>query len=143
MTVLYLESSALLSWINGEPEGERVRTLMDGASLLVTSSLSPLEVRRGLIRRELRREITAAVRNKLLGLLESRLPQWEILDLSKKIRSRASERFPVEPVRTLDAIHLATILEAIKIYPDFEVATLDKRVRENLEPLGLTDAFLS
>lgn len=51
---------------------------------------------------------------------------------------RAGEAFPVEPVRTLDAIHIATLQILDEALSEFEVATCDERVRDNAEALGFT-----
>ena len=49
---------------------------------------------------------------------------------------RAGRPFPIEPVRTLDAIHLAT-LETLGDTPQLiSVITRDARVRENARALG-------
>ena len=45
--------------------------------------------------------------------------------------------FPVEPIRTLDAIHLASALLAASAAEDFAVLTLDERIRNNAIELGL------
>jgi hypothetical protein len=42
-----------------------------------------------------------------------------------------------EPVRNLDAVHIATALEVQELYPDLEVLSLDQRILDNLVPLGL------
>ena len=94
------------------------------------------------MRREWKGEISAGDGNKLTGLLEGRLAVWEIVGFSEEIQRRASQRFPVEPVRSLDAIHLATAIEMVKIYQDIQVAALDKRIQQNLAPLGLPLASL-
>ena len=44
--------------------------------------------------------------------------------------------FPGEPIRALDAIHLATALVIRDIYPDLRVLSLDQRVRQNAVALG-------
>ena len=44
--------------------------------------------------------------------------------------------FPGEPIRALDAIHLATALVIRDIYPDLRVLSLDQRVRQNAAALG-------
>jgi len=41
----------------------------------------------------------------------------------------------VEPVRTLDALHLASVV-VVGAAVDLDVATCDKRVRENADALG-------
>jgi len=57
--------------------------------------------------------------------------------LSEEVLARASRPFPVEPVRTLDAIHLATALEFTAAFPDLRLVSCDSRVRENAEALGI------
>jgi predicted nucleic acid-binding protein len=46
--------------------------------------------------------------------------------------------FPEEPIRTLDAIHLATALLAKSLVPDLALLSLDERVRRSATQLGLT-----
>ena len=45
------------------------------------------------------------------------------------VLARAGSPFPVEPVRTLDAIHLATALELATAFPDLRVLSFDRRTR--------------
>jgi len=45
--------------------------------------------------------------------------------------------FPKEPVRTLDAIHLATALLGQSLVPDLELLSLDDRVRGPAAVMGL------
>lgn len=141
MSALYVESSAVLAWLNGQPEADSIIRLMDEADAVLTSALTPVEVKRGLHRREKSGELTGASRNQLLGLLENRLAGWEIVEITPAVQARAGETFPVEPVRTLDAIHLATVLEFLKVFPDLQVLSLDRRVLSNAEPLGLVTAL--
>jgi hypothetical protein len=44
--------------------------------------------------------------------------------------------FPVEPIRTLDAVHLATAERLGEAPPLLTIVTRDDRVRENAEALG-------
>ena len=46
----------------------------------------------------------------------------------------------VEPVRSLDAIHLATALEFTKVVATLGVLSFDTRITDNLDPLGLEPA---
>ena len=59
------------------------------------------------------------------------------MEITKEIREGASQPFPVEPVRSLDAIHLSTALEFLKIYPEMKVLSFDKRINDNIPSLGL------
>jgi hypothetical protein len=55
---------------------------------------------------------------------------WHRLPLRDEIIERAKRPFPVEPVRTLDAIHLASALVARSAVPDVALLTLDRRIRD-------------
>jgi predicted nucleic acid-binding protein len=59
-----------------------------------------------------------------------------IVSLSNSVLARAGRPFPVEPIRTLDAIHLATA-ELLGEPPQLvTILTRDSRVRENARALG-------
>jgi hypothetical protein len=62
----------------------------------------------------------------------------EIVELERQLRrGRAQRPFPVGPVRTLDALHLASALVARSVAPGLRLLTLDQRIRENGARLGL------
>lgn len=138
MTVVYLETSVVVSWLLGEPAGKGALSVLEQAEVVVTSVLTLLESERTLVRAETERVIKAAERTKLRGLLAAESHRWMWMELTSAVRARAGETFPVEPVRSLDAIHLATALEFMKIYPDLQVLSHDRRILANLEPLGLS-----
>ena len=59
-----------------------------------------------------------------------------IVSVTEAILAQAGRRFPVEPIRTLDAIHLATA-EALGDPPVLvTIVTRDLRVRDNANALG-------
>ncbi|MBI2345618.1 MAG: hypothetical protein HYV03_01740, partial [Deltaproteobacteria bacterium] len=88
MTTLYLESSAAGAWLLGESTGRGVKTAIDRAHVVVCSALTLLETERALIRAELQRVITAADRQRLLGLLEQGAAQWHIMEITAEVRAR-------------------------------------------------------
>lgn len=57
--------------------------------------------------------------------------------LRPPLRLRAAGAFPVEPVRTLDALHLASALELLRVHPDISVLSFGRRILDNLPALGL------
>lgn len=61
---------------------------------------------------------------------------WVRLRIDDDVVGRTRRPFPIEPVRTLDALHLATALSARSAVPGLALLTLDQRVRENAERLG-------
>jgi predicted nucleic acid-binding protein len=137
MSVLYIETSAILSWLFGEPDSAKVQNIVKDNEIVCTSVLSIIETERALIRAESGRIITNGEHQQLKGLFIKEAATWQMLEISKSIRNRATIPFPIEPVRSLDAIHLATALEFLLLYPDLSVLTLDKRIIDNLIPLGL------
>jgi len=59
-----------------------------------------------------------------------------VVAVTDDILARVRRPFPVEPVRTLDAVHLATV-ESLGEPPQLiSVVTRDQRVRENAKALG-------
>ena len=54
-----------------------------------------------------------------------------------EVVERARRPFPVEPIRTLDAIHLASALLASARVADLGLLSLDERVRTAGRALGL------
>jgi hypothetical protein len=62
--------------------------------------------------------------------------RWAVLEMSVPVASRAEQAFPVEPVRTLDALPLASALLLRHSIPDLVVVSTDARVRANASQLG-------
>jgi predicted nucleic acid-binding protein len=137
MRVLYLESSAVVAWLFGEAPAADVRRAMNQAEIQVVSCLTIVEVERVLQRAVAQRVIKEAMAHKLRGELERECANWTTMSLTADVMTRAGRAFPVEPIKTLDAIHLATALAFSESFPDLKILTLDRRVSENATALGL------
>ena len=137
MRAVYLETSALLAWLLGEPRAEEVARAIDGADEVLTSALTLTEAARGLLRAEQLGRLTAVERLELRGVLERSQSQWLLMEVTEAVRRRAEAPFPAEPVRTLDAIHLATALELRRAWPELDLLSFDRRVRSSATGLGL------
>ena len=59
-----------------------------------------------------------------------------LVGVTDAVLARVRRPFPVEPIRTLDALHLATIELLGEPPPLVTVATRDVRVRDNAQALG-------
>lgn len=70
------------------------------------------------------------------GRLARAAQHWALLDLDDDIVERARRPFPREPVRTLDAIHLATAVVARGMVPGLGLLSLDERIRDCGRELG-------
>lgn len=128
---LYAESSAVLAWLLGEAGGEEVRRLLGGASDVYTSVLTLVETDRVLIRAQMLEALKkedVADRRRVLARASRR---WHLLQLHEEILDRARRPFPGEPIRTLDALHLASALTARAAMPELAVLSLDSSIRRS------------
>jgi len=60
-----------------------------------------------------------------------------LVELARPVLARALEPFPV-PVRTLDALHLASVDFLRRQNQDVELATYDQRMLKAAERIGVT-----
>ena len=134
---LYAESSAPLAWLLEQEHGVRVANALASADLVIASELTLIECDRVLIRAVVLRELHEADAVDRQARLNAVAARWTWLALDEEIVERARRPFPVEPVRTLDAIHLASALTVRKAVPDLAILTLDNRVRQAANSLGI------
>lgn len=137
---VYAESSAVLRWLLGEPDPEGVVPLLRRAGLVFTSELTLLECRRALARIRSQGTWSSQEVDMALQELDGASSHWTRFEIHGSVLDRAGSPFPLEPVRSLDAVHLATALQVHRLVPDLTVLTLDHRVRDNAEQLGLAVA---
>lgn len=135
---LYAESSAILSWIFGEPEGEAVREALAAAGSVLASELTLVECDRTILRAQAAGRISEAQAADRRGLLIATSAHWHLLRLDAEVLERARRPFPAEPIRTLDALHLASALAARSAIPDLDLLSLDARMRAAGRGLGFT-----
>ncbi len=135
--IAYAESSAVLAWVLGEPDGSQVREILRDATRVVTSALTGVESARALARGATTGRITAADELAALRLLDTAERSWTLLDLTDRVLNRSRVPFPNEPVRTLDALHLATAVLFQEALGNVTMVSLDERVRSNARGLGL------
>ena len=135
--IVYAESSAVLSWLLGEPRGAQAAQVFESADLVVASVLTGVECSRAIVRGAGRGAITRAQARRLGEALADAEAGWHRLDVSDRVLVRSRTPFPIEPVRSLDAIHLASALVAREAYRQVAVASLDERVRANAVALGM------
>lgn len=132
---LYLETSALLR--AALDRQDRCARVLAHGDILVTSELTALEAERVLARAEASGEMAPEVRSRAAHDLRSVLRAAFRIPIGSDVLRRARQAFPVEPVRSLDAVHLATLLLVVEDLPDgLRVLSTDGRIRQNAEALG-------
>lgn len=135
--IIYAESSAILAWLLGEPSEIVALGELEGADSVVTSSLTAVECSRGLARARALGRVSVADELAALRLLDVAESSWDVHDLSERVMARARAAFPSEPIRTLDALHLATALIFREALGDVRLLSFDARIRENARALGI------
>ena len=70
------------------------------------------------------------------ALLAAAAAHWHVLRLGADIVDRARRPFPGEPIRTLDAIHLASALAARSVSAGLDLLSLDRRIRSSGQSMG-------
>ena len=134
---LYAESSAVLAWLLDEESAEVVRESLAAERLVVASDLTLVECDRVLHRAAALGELTeaeAADRRAYLGAVAA---HWSLLRIGEEVIERARQSFPGEPIRTPDAIHLASLLVARSAIAGLSLLSLDARVRAAAAGLGI------
>jgi predicted nucleic acid-binding protein len=135
---LYVESSAVLAWLLDESAGDDVRRLLAGAEIIFASDLTLIECSRVLIRAVVVGELNEAEAADRRAHLVNAAAGWHVLHIASEIIDRAKLPFPEEPIRTLDALHLASALTARATVTALEVLSLDERVRRSATKLGFS-----
>jgi hypothetical protein len=72
----------------------------------------------------------------LRGVLARTAARWRLMPITSEILDRARRPFPAEPIRSLDAIHLASALLIFTTLPEVSLLSLDRRVRATAGALG-------
>lgn len=130
----YVETSALVA-AGLEGDATAVRAIR-GEGLRIASALTFAETRRTLAVAVVRGRISQQQLRSRLAWLRRFERVCEIVDISSSVLARLGRRFPVEPVRSLDAIHLATV-ETVETDPALvAIVTRDRRIRENAIAMG-------
>jgi uncharacterized protein with PIN domain len=140
VTIVYAESSAVLSWLLGESGQQAILHEMSDAEQVVTSTLTIIDCSRALARARALKRLKEAEELAAFHQLDDATAAWHVLDISDRVADRARAAFPREPVRTLDALHLASALVFAEALGAVLILSLDDRVRENAAALGFAVA---
>jgi predicted nucleic acid-binding protein len=132
--IRYIESSAVVAaLLEGDAEA---RASLRARTRRVTSALTFAEGARAIVRARDGQRLTPDQERHAIRSLRRLERRCYVVAITNDVLARVRRPFPVEPVRTLDAVHLATA-EALGEPPQLvTVVTRDARVRANAEALG-------
>jgi predicted nucleic acid-binding protein len=135
---MYLDSCIIVKLLVAEPDSEFFIRSLEGRAL-VTSELARTEVFSALLARERAGKISTTDRRRAWREFEDRVTAREIkleplnAIVLRKATHSLEQCHPEVPLRTLDAIHLATA----DLCQDFPLATTDGRLRDAAALLGM------
>jgi predicted nucleic acid-binding protein len=121
--------------LDGDGAAE-VRSAVAGAAVVVTSRVTLAEVSRVLTRLRVLEPDRASKVASREAAFQSEHDLWAIQPVDDAVWERCGRPFPVEPVRLLDAVHLATIEQLSAALPKLVILSTDARVRKNATAMG-------
>jgi predicted nucleic acid-binding protein len=110
---------------------------------VLSSAIAPVEVTSALRQQVLAGSLTPRQRDRAFRRLQTDRAHWTLMELDRPVLERAESVAGVAPVRTLDALHLASALvfqAETALRPPF--ITGDARQRRAAEALGLDVVFI-
>jgi uncharacterized protein with PIN domain len=128
---IFVESSALVAWAVWEARGKEVAGHLRRARAVWLSALANAECCRALARATAAGRVDSAYARGAVRRVAALVAGCRVVPVDEEILARTARAFPVEPVRTLDAIHLASLLRAQTVSPRIALLSLDERVRAN------------
>jgi predicted nucleic acid-binding protein len=132
--VRYIESSALVAALL-ERDADALKSVRTRGRK-VTSALTLAEAARAILRARAAGRLTADQERAAVRALHRFERRCFLVAVTDAILTRVRRPFPIEPIRTLDAVHLATTELLGEPPPSIVVVTRDVRVRENAQALG-------
>jgi hypothetical protein len=128
-----MESSALVAALL---EHDTTAIKAPAGTRHVTSALTFAQTARAIVRARAAGRLTREQEQAAVRGLRTFKRRCFVLDVDSAVLSRVGRPFPVEPIRTLDTVHLATA-EVLDEPPQLvTIVTRDARVRENARALG-------
>jgi predicted nucleic acid-binding protein len=132
--IRYIESSALVAALLEGDVSAKASIRIQGRR--ITSAITVAETSRAVLRAHLSGRITVQQQRAALRTLQRFARRSHIVNVTEAILAHAGRPFPVEPVRTLDAIHLATAAALGEPPALVIVVSRDRRVCDNAAALG-------
>ena len=126
----------MLAWLLDDPQCRQVFERLAAAEVVVTSDQALIECDRVLRRAVTLGELSEAEASDRRAQLAAAAARWHVLRIAGEIVERARQPFPEEPIRTVEAIHLASATLARSAVAGLELLSLDERVCRNGRALG-------
>jgi predicted nucleic acid-binding protein len=141
-TWAYFDTSVLVKcYVEEQGTAEAMRLIR--RHTVLCSTLVPIELTGALRRQESRGVLTGRQREQALLRFQADRAQWTLLEMDSHVLARAEALAGATPVKTLDALHLASALvfqSETSLRPPF--ITGDVQQRRAADALGLDVLFV-
>ncbi|MBP7778584.1 MAG: type II toxin-antitoxin system VapC family toxin [Acidobacteria bacterium] len=134
LALRYVESSALVAALLERDAA--ARAAIRGPERRVSSTLTLAEANRAVIRARTTGRLSAADERTAVRALQVFARRCDLMEVTDAVLARVARPCPIEPSRTLDAVHLATAEQLGEPPALVTIVTRDARVRENALALG-------
>jgi hypothetical protein len=136
--IRYFDTSALVKRYLSEPGSARVSGWIEERSERAVSRVALVEALSAFSRRVREKHLTPAARVRLWRKLEEDLEAFVLVDVHGAVLERAATLCTRHPLRTLDAVHLASALEILDgLDEDVSFASADASLLRIAEAVGL------
>jgi uncharacterized protein len=134
----YFDTSALVKRYVDQPGRRQVQQLVRRHDC-VTSAILPVELRSALRRRVAERTLDSSRVSEILKRVAGDRAYWTAIEVGTRVLSGAEALVSVHPLRTLDAIHVASaqLFAARLSIPDLIFVSADTRQTEVASAIGL------
>ncbi len=133
----YFDTSVLIKRYVREPGSPRAQALIRRYSFL-SSAITPVEVMSALCRRRAAGDLADRDFGAILSRIQKDRAYWELVEVSPLVLSRAEELIQNTELRTLDAVHVASIMTFhAALGTRIPFVTADARQRDAVEQLAL------
>ena len=130
MACLYLDTSAVLAAVLEQGAAPELAGRVRAADRLLTSRLSLVETGRAFLRLRLDGTLGEAALADAAREVDAVWARCHVWELTAAICRSAASIAPHHRLRTLDALHLATWMEARRRIGNVELVTADRRLEE-------------
>jgi len=140
LRALYVETSALArAYLHEDASAQAALTSeLESADTVVTSALTAVELRRAVVQVTTSGRVPQERANESLRRALEVLARIDVVPLDEPVLARAGGAFPL-PIRTLDALHVASALE-VRLQREVTALVMlsrDKRVRDVAAAMGI------
>jgi predicted nucleic acid-binding protein len=136
--ILYLDTSALVKLYFEEIGSAEVRKRVGSAAFVATSRVAYVETLSGLARKTREGTVSSTDRSRALKVFHQDWKQFFVVEVSDPVCRRAGELVNAHPLRSLDAIHLASaLLVRERTEAVVEFAAFDRRLSHAAASEGL------